>query len=84
MIAGRKGASDTQALLQALRRSFTPNKVVIFRPEGLGEPDIEAISALAGSRSCIDGRATAYVCSNFTCRLPTTDPEQMMALLNEN
>ncbi len=83
MIAGRKDASDTQALLQALRRSFTPNKVVIFRPDDPGEPDIEAISPLAGSRSCIDGRATAYVCSNFTCRLPTTDPEQMMALLNE-
>ena len=83
MIAGRKDASDTQALLRALRRSFTPNKIVVFRPEGPGQPDIDGISPLLRSRSCINGRATAYVCSNFTCRLPATDPEQMMALLPE-
>ncbi len=83
MIAGRKDASDTQALLRALRRSFTPNKIVVFRPEGPGQPDIDGISPLLRSRSCINGRATAYVCSNFTCRLPATDPEQMMALLHE-
>jgi uncharacterized protein YyaL (SSP411 family) len=83
IIAGRKDASDTQALLRALRRSFTPNKIVIFRPEGPGQPDIETIAPFVQSHDCIDGRATAYVCSNFTCRLPATDPEQMMALLNE-
>jgi len=29
----------------------------------------------------IDGKATAYVCENFTCRLPTTEVEQLAALL---
>ena len=82
ILAGKEGAPDAQALLGALRRSFTPNKVVIFRPEDTGGADIEAISPRVRSRVCIGGRATAYVCSGFACRLPATDPEQMMALLN--
>jgi uncharacterized protein YyaL (SSP411 family) len=28
-----------------------------------------------------DGRATAYVCTNFVCKLPTTDVSQMLANL---
>ncbi len=83
IIVGGKDASDTQALLRALRRSFTPNKIVIFRQEGPGRTGMETIAPFIQSHGCIDGRATAYVCSNFTCRLPATDPEQMMSLLNE-
>jgi hypothetical protein len=28
-----------------------------------------------------DGRATAYVCRDFACREPTTDPETLKTLL---
>jgi len=29
----------------------------------------------------IDGRATAYVCRNYSCRLPVTDAGDMLELL---
>jgi len=29
------------------------------------------------------GKATAYVCQNYQCRLPTTDTRQMLELLDE-
>ncbi|MDI6632074.1 MAG: hypothetical protein AB1507_00380 [Bacillota bacterium] len=29
-----------------------------------------------------EGRATAYVCVNYCCRLPTADAGKMLALLN--
>ena len=38
----------------------------------LGRPDTEGVPLLSG-RSLIDGSATAYVCRNFACALPTTD-----------
>jgi uncharacterized protein YyaL (SSP411 family) len=40
------------------------------------EPGRSAIPLLAG-RTMIDGRPTAYVCRDFACRLPVTDPNAL-------
>jgi hypothetical protein len=37
------------------------------------DPAVSSVTLLEG-RTLIDGRATAYVCRNFACRLPITDP----------
>jgi hypothetical protein len=81
IITGDMNKQDTKEMLGALRKSYAPNKVVIFRPEGLAAPKIEKIAPYIKSYQSIEGRATAYVCSNFTCQLPTTDPGKMMELL---
>ncbi|MEE9911163.1 MAG: thioredoxin domain-containing protein [Deltaproteobacteria bacterium] len=82
IVAGDMDHPDTRALVTALRSSFVPNKVVVFRPESQTGQDIETIAPFVQSYRSIDGQATAYVCSNFTCSLPTHRPEQMMELLN--
>jgi hypothetical protein len=82
IIAGKMDHLDTQKLLKALRRSFVPNKTVIFHPEGSAEQDIETIAPFVQPHHSINGQATAYVCLNFTCSLPTNDPAQMLELLN--
>ena len=81
IIAGDIDKKDTKEMLGALRKSFVPNKIVIFHPEGSSQPEIEKIAPYIKSYQSIGGQATAYVCSNFTCQLPTSDPEKMMALL---
>ena len=39
--------------------------------------------ALLADRPAQDGRATAYLCRNFVCALPTTDPDALAAALTE-
>jgi uncharacterized protein len=68
-IAGDPGASDGRALLEVLDQSYRPWQVTAASVS----PNSSAVPLLA-DRIAIDGRATAYVCRNFACRLPVTDP----------
>ena len=59
-----------------------------FRPDrvlALADPDDRAAAAevpLLADREAVDGRATAYVCEHFVCRLPVTDPAALSAELD--
>ncbi|GAB4323793.1 MAG: thioredoxin domain-containing protein [Candidatus Zixiibacteriota bacterium] len=80
VIAGDPAADDTRAMLNALWSRFEPNKVVVLRPPGAA-PRIARIAAYAEPQNSIDGKATAYVCRNYACQLPTTDPAKMLELI---
>lgn len=79
VIAGDLQADDTMDMLKSLRKEFIPNKVVILRPDK--ESEITKISDYIKSLTSKGGKATAYVCRNFSCRLPVTDPGEMLELL---
>ena len=74
---------DTKELLRALKTTFAPNKVVLFRPAKPEQPDIETIAPFMLPCTVINGKATAYVCSGFACALPTHDPQTMIGLIKK-
>ena len=80
VIVGESEAEDTHAMLQALRRPFLPNKVVLLRPPG-NSPEITRIAPFTRFQRSIKGTATAYVCRNYACARPTTDVAEMLELL---
>ncbi|MBW2645392.1 MAG: thioredoxin domain-containing protein [Deltaproteobacteria bacterium] len=80
-IAGYPRKEDTSAMIQALRKAFVPNKVVVFRPIEEGTPDITRIAEFTKDHVAIDGTATAYVCRNHACKEPTTDINKMIDFL---
>jgi uncharacterized protein YyaL (SSP411 family) len=81
VISGDPKGEDTRAMIRALMRRFVPNKVVLLRPDGEEDRAIVRIAPFAAEQTSLDGRATAYVCENYACKLPTTDVEEMLALL---
>ncbi len=82
VIAGSSQADDTKNMLKALRKEFIPNKVMLFRPAGVELPEIARLAEFTKHLSSKEGRATAYVCQNYSCQLPTTDIRKMLELLN--
>jgi uncharacterized protein len=81
VISGKKDAPETKALLAEVHRHFLPKTIVLLTDgaEGqkyLGEK-IEAVRAM----STVDGKSAAYVCENFTCKAPVTDPKTLRDLL---
>jgi uncharacterized protein YyaL (SSP411 family) len=45
-----------------------------------GPPGSEAPELLR-DRPLVEGRPAAYVCENFACKTPVTDPKKLAALL---
>jgi len=82
VIAGNTQVEDTKAMVRALRTHFLPNKVVLLNPDERESPEIAQLAEFIKNQSSIGGRATAYVCLNYNCKLPTTDIDKMLELLN--
>ena len=82
VIAGDLSADNTQAMLSALRPIFIPNKVVILRPPGESLEILE-LAEYIGYNTMRNKQATAYVCLDYYCELPTNDIKQMLVLLRE-
>ncbi len=83
VVAGDSGAEDTKAMLQALLSRYLPNKVLLLRPAEQKSPDIDRISGFTQYHVSIGGKATAYVCRDRNCQLPTTDVGKMLDLLDD-
>ena len=74
-IIGERETSGTKTLLETVYSSYLPNKVVA----GSSENDEEAtqLVPLLANRPMRGGRPTAYVCVNYACQSPTTDPAEL-------
>ena len=81
VIAGDAGASDVQAMLQGLHSSFVPRKVVVLRTSGDAGKALAKLAAYTEAQRPVDGKATAYVCRNYACLRPMTDPAEVVAAL---
>ncbi len=75
VILTRPGRGDATEMLWALASQYRPGAVVATRSEG----DVAGSEwPVFHGRSTLDGAPTAYVCSNYACDLPTTEPEAMV------
>jgi hypothetical protein len=81
VVTGQREQPETAELLKVVRRRYLPNKVVLLADGGEGQnwltQHIEALRLITP----VEGKSTAYVCRNFTCELPVTEPEQLARLL---
>jgi uncharacterized protein YyaL (SSP411 family) len=76
-IVGDPGSADTQALLSVARDGYRPFQVV-----ALGSPSTEPPAVLLlRDRGLVNGQATAYVCRDFSCQAPISEPEGLQAQL---
>ena len=74
-IAGDPKTPDARALLEVARSTYRPLCVL-----AAGSASDTQVPLLA-DRPLRDGRATAFVCRNFACRAPVTEPIDLAAQL---
>lgn len=81
VITGDRNSEDTKNMIAALNKRYIPNKVVVLNPTNEDNRELISVAAYVSNQKAIDGKATAYVCKNFTCGRPTTEIEQMLKSL---
>jgi uncharacterized protein len=81
VIAGKKDAPETKALVKEVNRHFLPNTVLFLADGTEGQKYLGEKNEATRAMSPIDGKAAAYVCENFTCKAPVADPKQLAELL---
>ncbi|MPZ21758.1 MAG: DUF255 domain-containing protein [Luteitalea sp.] len=80
VIVGPRDRQDTLALVGTTASVYQPFTVVVpVTPEE--QPKLAELLPFIAPMTMRDGRATAYVCRNFTCEAPVTDPEQLRQAL---
>jgi uncharacterized protein YyaL (SSP411 family) len=82
VIAGDRDGADTRTLVNLVRSRFIPNKIVLLADGGPDQAVIAKWLPFVGTMQRLDGRATIYVCQNYACRLPTSDPMIAAGLLD--
>ena len=81
VIAGKRDAADTKALLREVRAVFSPNQIVLLADGAATQEWLGARLEFLRGVSPVDGKAAAYVCENFTCKAPITEPAKLRELL---
>ncbi len=83
VISGESADEGTRAMIAALRRGLRPNQVVLLRTTE-NAADLAKLAPYTETQTSLGGKATAYVCRDFSCKAPTNAVEEMMASLEED
>ena len=81
VIAGDAEATATGDLLAVLRSAFIPRTVWLLHDPD--ESGVENLPQYAAKMTPVDGAPAAYVCEDYACHEPLTDPETLREMLEK-
>lgn len=82
IISGEKDKKSTQDLLQSLQTRFLPHTLVLLNDPG--DNSIKELAPFLKDFPVKEQEATAYVCQNYSCELPTHNADKMIELIEND
>lgn len=79
VLTSRTNDGDLNSYINIINNEYLPFSIVIVNTE---DKNISSINRFVRNQTTIDGKATAYVCQNYTCQKPVNDIEEFKKLLN--
>jgi hypothetical protein len=76
VVVGEPEAGDTQAMLAVLNRTYAPHDAVLLKTRA-NAARLARLVGFTAALKPVDGKATAYVCADFACSRPVTDPRAL-------
>jgi uncharacterized protein len=84
VLAGGPGDREMGPLRKEVFSRFLPHRVVLYADGAEGQEFLSRRAPAIRGMVPLGGRPTAYVCRNFVCTMPTSDPIQVGRLLDAN
>ena len=81
VIAGKKDAPETKALLKEVHRHFLPKTILLLADGSDGQKYLGEKNEAIRTMSTVEKKSAAYVCENFTCKAPVTDSNKLAELV---
>jgi len=83
VIVGDPEAPDAREMLALLEENFFPDIVALVKNPADQTDRLAALAPFTAEHTSINGKATAYVCQDYSCNIPTTDPSLLFKLLSK-
>ncbi len=83
VIAGDIAHSDTKNMLNLARSHFFPDAVLHLHPTGSQAQQIEKLNPFLRHQVPVDGKTTAYICENYSCKSPAAGITEFENLLKK-
>jgi uncharacterized protein len=80
ILVGDRSTAQSREMLRVLHTRFVPDCIVLFVDEG-SRKTLAGYLPIIETMSADHGGTAAYVCENYTCKLPTADPDKFAELL---
>ncbi len=78
-LVGKPDSADLEALRRVVARHFLPNRIeAVVDPD---RPDEGTALPLERGKSLVDGKAALYICRDYACLAPITDPAEAASTL---
>ena len=81
ILVGDASAADTQELMRVLESRFVPEKIVMLVGDEASRKTLAGYLPVVETMTRLHGKASAYVCENYACKLPTADAAKFAELL---
>jgi uncharacterized protein YyaL (SSP411 family) len=81
ILAGARDSAAMTGLLRELNSRFVPNRVVLLADTGAARARLSAILPSIVAMTAPEGGACAYVCRDYTCQLPVSEPARFAELI---
>ena len=75
IIVGEKQSNDTKAMIKEINSNYLPFATVVINA---GEDKLNAINPELIAHKSLEGKSTAYICENFTCKEPVNDLQKFI------
>ena len=76
-LVGQPGDAGYEQLRIEVNQCFIPNRIIAYR----NNQETETTHPLLAGKALVNGKAALYICRNFTCDAPITDPTSVEAAL---